>query len=167
MEPVPGLDRDGKEPIILTCFVALQDVDASMGPTVWMPGTHTIDAHNRFFETGRDGPSTKTATHSPKNDVLSSSRAVVGAPLPRGSCVIFDPRVLHCAGENACADPNRTRAIFYMSFKNPKVDDPGCPSTSGYGVAAAELTMEELVSDLTMERQGRASPRLALLASSP
>jgi len=165
LEPVVGLE-DG-EPIILTCFIALQDTDPTMGPTVWMPGTHTIDAHNRFFETGRDKSSTKTDGYSPKNEILKSSKAVSGAPLPKGSCVIFDPRVLHCAGANVCSDPTKTRALFYMSFKNPRVDHPGCPSTSGYGIATAELTLEQLVKELIHERNGEPARHLALLASSP
>ena len=165
LEPVAGLNDH--EPVLLTCFIALQDIDASMGPTVWMPGTHTIEAHNRFFETGKDVSSTKTDGYSPKDDVMQSSKSVVGAPLPKGSCVIFDPRVLHCAGANVCDDPDKTRALFYMSFKNPKVSDPGCPSTSGYGIATAELTMEELVTDLVKERKGEPARHLALLASSP
>lgn len=167
LEPVPGLQGHGKEPILLTCFIALQDIDATMGPTVWMPGTHTIEAHNRFFETGRDGASTKTESYSPKNDILQSSKAVIGAPLPKGSCVIFDPRVLHCAGANHCDDPSKTRALFYMSFKNPKIDSPGCPSTSGYGISTAELTMEQLVNDLINEQQGQPARYISLIASNP
>ena len=34
---------------ILTAFVALQDVDASMGPTLFLPATHTAEAHAAFF----------------------------------------------------------------------------------------------------------------------
>jgi Phytanoyl-CoA dioxygenase (PhyH) len=173
LDPVPGLhppgDSRADEPILLTCFVALQDIDSTMGPTIWMPGTHTLDAHNRFFETGRDITSTKTDSCSPKNDILRASPAVVGAPIPKGSCVIFDPRVLHCAGENACADPEKTRALFYVSFKNPKIDNPGCPSTSGYGISTAELTLEELVSDLILYEAGEGSSarRIASIASFP
>lgn len=173
LEPVPGLHpMDGSaadEPILLTCFIALQDIDSSMGPTVFMPGTHTLDAHNRFFETGRDDISTKTESYSPKNDLLRASPAVVGAPMAKGSCIIFDPRVLHCAGENACTDPENTRALFYMSFKNPKIDSPGCPSTSGYGVATAELTIEELVSEVRLWEAGETSSarRLSSVVSFP
>ena len=159
------------EPILLTCFVALQDIDETMGPTIFMPGTHTIDAHNRFFETGRDESSTKTESFSPKNDVLRRSPAVVGAPVPKGSCLIFDPRVLHCAGENTCSDVDKTRALFYMSFKNPKIDSPGCPSTSGYGIGTAELTMDELVREVTIYEsdviEDKFTPRLSSLLSFP
>ena len=181
LEPVPGLHPssgssstgNGKadEPILLTCFVALQDIDETMGPTVFMPGTHTIDAHNRFFETGRDELSTKTESFSPKNDVLRRSPAVVGTPIPKGSCLIFDPRVLHCAGENTCSDVDKTRALFYMSFKNPKIDSPGCPSTSGYGIGTAELTMDELVREVTIyesdDIEDKFTPRLSSLLSFP
>ena len=165
LEPVEGLQQPA-EPIMLTCFVALQDTDKTMGPTVWMPGTHTIQAHNQFFETGVDEVSTKTDSYSPKDHILQSSKAVVGT-IPKGSCVIFDPRVLHCAGANTCPDPSKTRALFYVSFKNPKVDSPGCPSTSGYGIATAELTLQDLVHDLNAARDGDVPRRLQLLSHSP
>ena len=165
LEPVVGL-QEPAEPILLTCFVALQDIDKTMGPTVWMPGTHTLAAHNQFFETGKDAASTKTNDYSPKDQILQSSKAVVGT-LPKGSCVIFDPRVLHCAGANTCADPTKTRALFYTSFKNPKVDSPGCPSTSGYGIATADLTLQELIQDLKAEKDGQVPRRLPLLSHFP
>lgn len=165
LEPVVGLKTED-EPIILTCFVALQDIDATMGPTVWMPGTHTLAAHNQFFETGIDASSTPTDSYSPKDAILKSSNAVVGT-IPKGACVIFDPRVLHCAGSNTCADPDHTRALFYVSVKNPKIDNPGCPSTSGYGIATAAITLEELTDDLVAEQRGEAPKRLPLISCFP
>jgi len=177
LDPIPGLDHTDTnsakdpagEPILLTCFVALQDIDPSMGPTVFMPNTHNIRSHNIFFETGRDNDSTRNENRSPKNDLLQASKSIIGAPIPKGSCILFDPRVLHCAGANNCSDPDKTRALFYMTFKNPKVDSPGCPSTSGYGISNAELTMNELVSDLLWMEKGKGVGvrRIPLLASSP
>ena len=38
-----------KVPPLYACFVALQDVTLEMGPTVFLPGTHTEDAHAVFF----------------------------------------------------------------------------------------------------------------------
>jgi hypothetical protein len=169
LEPVIGLKNEN-EPIVLTCFVALQDIDETMGPTVWMPGTHTLHAHNQFFETGIDQSSTPrtddSSSYSPKDEILQSSKAVVGT-IPKGACVIFDPRVLHCAGGNTCPDPTNTRALFYVSFKNPKIDNPGCPSTCGYGVATAEITMEDLTTDLKAEQEGLPTRKLQLISCFP
>jgi len=111
LEPIFGLKNE-MEPIVLTCFIALQDIDETMGPTVWMPGTHTLQAHNQFFETGKDEASTPTGSYSPKDTILRSSKAVIGT-IPKGACVIFDPRVLHCAGGNTCPDPEKTRVSFH------------------------------------------------------
>ena len=41
-------------PSAYTAFVALQDVDEEMGPTIYLPGTHTKEAHTDFF--GGDWP---------------------------------------------------------------------------------------------------------------
>jgi ectoine hydroxylase-related dioxygenase (phytanoyl-CoA dioxygenase family) len=165
LEPVIGLMNE-QEPIVLTCFVALQDIDSTMGPTVWMPGTHTLQAHNQFFETGVDKSSTATNSCSPKDSILKSTKSVLGT-IPKGACVIFDPRVLHCAGANTCVDQEKTRALFYVSFKNPKIDNPGCPSTSGYGVATAAITMEALANDLRAEQAGEPTKRIQLISCFP
>lgn len=165
LEPVLGLKNEN-EPIVLTCFVALQDIDKTMGPTVWMPGTHTLQAHNQFFETGIDEASTRTDSYSPKDAILKASKAVVGT-IPKGACVLFDPRVLHCAGGNTCEDLEKTRALFYVSFKNPKIDNPGCPSTSGYGIATAEYTLDDLTQDLKSEQVGEETRRLQFLSNFP
>lgn len=155
----------GKEPVMLTCFVALQDVDDSMGPTTWMKGTHTEEAHGLFYE-GSDAT---------KNELLRTSEKLSGT-LSRGSCAIFDPRTLHCAGGNMCPDPSNTRALFYVSFKNPKIDYPGSPSTSGYGIADAEATLAELCDGLEVaciaagdgqERPSMGNPRLDAILSYP
>jgi len=132
-----------EEPTVLTCFVALQDVDATMGPTCWIPRSHNEEAHEEFFSTQVvDGSSEKS-----KEKFLRKRKNVLGT-LPQGACVIFDPRTLHCATANTCPDPNVNRALFYLSFKNPRVADPGRPSTSGYGIANAEITIKELTNGL-------------------
>lgn len=159
-EAIEGMDE--KEPIMLTAFVSLQDTTVSMGPTVFLPGTHTIQHHREFFEVEETYKERKT-----KDALLKRQKAVV-ATLPKGSCALFDPRVLHCAGGNDCPDPTLTRALFYVSFKNPKIDDPGCPSCSGYGIADAEITLVDLVNELGgRTAPGRTSRRIDMLASFP
>jgi ectoine hydroxylase-related dioxygenase (phytanoyl-CoA dioxygenase family) len=150
------------EPIMLTCFIALQDTDISMGPTTWILGTHNREAHAEFYGTGRTG----TEGESSKDKLLRTRKKVVGT-LAKGACAIFDPRTLHCAGANECQDPNMTRALFYISFKNPRVDHPGCPSCSGYGIADAELTLQELSDELATQSSGKPSRRLDFVASFP
>lgn len=44
--------------------------------------------------------------------------------LPKGCCAIFDSRTLHCGGANRS---DTSRALFYFTFKNPKIGDPGNP----------------------------------------
>mmetsp|Transcript_24712 Transcript_24712/g.69375 ORF Transcript_24712/g.69375 Transcript_24712/m.69375 type:complete len:452 (-) Transcript_24712:130-1485(-) len=163
VEDQVGLDRS--EPIMLTCFVALQDTDETMGPTTWIPRTHNVESHRQFYEVDEEHRANNT-----KDKLLQSSRAVLGT-LPKGACVVFDPRVLHCAGANNCKDPSETRAMFYFSFKNPKVDNPGCPSCSGYGIVNADISMANLCDELRARTSGdggaAASPRLNAIESFP
>jgi ectoine hydroxylase-related dioxygenase (phytanoyl-CoA dioxygenase family) len=91
---------------VITVIVALQDVDQSMGPTIYLPRTHTQRARAAMW--GFD----------PKGDediaeVLAESTLRI--PLPRcGDGVLFDSRTMHCGGAN---ESNRRRVLFYFSFK--------------------------------------------------
>jgi len=42
--------------------------------------------------------------------------------------------------------------LFYLTVKNSKIDSPGCPSTSGYGISDADITIKELVINLINEK---------------
>ena len=112
-----------EEPVLYTCFVALQDITVDMGPTTWMPGTHTLEAHETF------------QNEATKDDQLAAGPAVLGL-LPKGSCGIFDSRLLHCGGANTCSSSSESgdsndsqRAVFYFSFRNPNVPNAGNPGS--------------------------------------
>ena len=116
-----------EEPVLYTCFVALQDISLEMGPTTWMPGTHTLEAHEIF------------QNEATKDEQLSAGPAVLGL-LPKGSCGIFDSRLLHCGGANTSSSTSsgdnhnnnnhdKKRAVFYFSFRNPKVPNAGNPGS--------------------------------------
>jgi ectoine hydroxylase-related dioxygenase (phytanoyl-CoA dioxygenase family) len=109
------------EAVLYTCFIALQDIDPTMGPTTWLPNTHTLSAHE-LFQDDYVSPSTG---ESQKDKLLRTTPSVLGV-LPKGSCAIFDSRLLHCGGANTS---DRSRALFYFSFKNSKIGYPGNPGS--------------------------------------
>mmetsp|Transcript_61581 Transcript_61581/g.179970 ORF Transcript_61581/g.179970 Transcript_61581/m.179970 type:complete len:362 (-) Transcript_61581:889-1974(-) len=85
----------------LTALVALQDIDQKMGPTIFLPGTHTdMRAHAAM-----DSPTTKAR-------LLRTCPIRLGT-MPAGSCTLFNPGVLHKGGGSSDA---RGRWIFQMSF---------------------------------------------------
>jgi hypothetical protein len=96
---------------LTTCFVALQDIGLDMGPTTFLPGTHTETAHTAF--------DTSVATR----DVLLQQRPNTVALLQAGDASLFDSRTLHCAGENNI-DTGSTRAVMCLSFRNPRAVEP-------------------------------------------
>ena len=124
MHPDTPCASNDEEPVLYTCFVALQDITVDMGPTTWMPGTHTLEAHELF------------QNEATKDALLEKGPAVLGL-LPKGSCGIFDSRLLHCGGANVSHltgggdDNNRgtQRAVFYFSFRNPNVPNAGNPGS--------------------------------------
>jgi ectoine hydroxylase-related dioxygenase (phytanoyl-CoA dioxygenase family) len=142
------------EPVMLTAFVALQDIDERMGPTTWLLGTNNRAAHEKFYG-------------DEKEHVLQSSTKVVGC-LPKGACALFDPRTLHCGGANTSLERENTRALFYVSFKHPSIDYPGCPTCSGYGIVDSAFTLDELRTELSRQIERKEpSTRLAFASSFP
>jgi len=119
----PVYNNDNSIPVLYTCFIALQDVDIDMGPTLWMPNTHTLDVHTAFQQEEQSS-SNNNESLSPKDQLLKTKPHVLGT-LPAGSCGIFDSRLLHCGTSNK--KPDSCRKVFYVSFQNPKIGYPGNP----------------------------------------
>lgn len=134
-----------EEPVLYTCFVALQDITPDMGPTTWLPGTHTQEMHQRFQDESSMGSDQK----SPKDSLLSTQPSVLGT-LPKGACAIFDSRLLHCGGANGS---ETSRALLYCSFQNPKVT-PGNPGSIRSNLIG-KWTLETLRDELDLYRKGK------------
>lgn len=161
----PGSDRQVMHPdtpyapdaVLYTCFMALQDMTVDMGPTCWLPGTHQSEAHVAFSEEqSRDG----LAGDSPKDHLLRTHPSVLGV-LPKGACAIFDSRCLHAGTANRSTQP---RAIFYCSFKSPRVGYPGNPSSMRPELAG-RFTLQQLQTQLSLRHQGKDFPELKRVAA--
>ena len=151
----PGSDRQVMHPdtpmadqaVLYTCFVALQDVHHDMGPTVWLPNTHTHEKHDVFSQSK---PIAKDDPDSPKDNLLRTQPILLGV-LPKGSCGIFDSRLLHCGDANSSTT---SRAIFYFSFKNPSIGYSGNPPSIRQELSN-RLTLSNLQYELTQFSQGK------------
>lgn len=144
-------DRD--RPAVLTCFVALQDITIDMGPTVWLPQTHNKFSHD-MFTNSMMGSGSKDGDASPKDILISTHPGPVVGLLPKGSCVIFDSRILHCGSANQSLV---SRALFYFSFKDSSVGYAGNPQSIRMELGTARVTLGELIDDLTTFDMGRGS----------
>lgn len=164
----PGSDRqvvhpdtpcndDNEDPVLYTCFIALQDIDMTMGPTSWIPKTHNKKSHETF----NDKESPEEGVDSPKDNLLRTTPSVVGL-LPRGSCGIFDSRLLHCGNAN---QSENKRALFYLSFKNPKIGYPGNPGSIRRGLIN-KLNLSLLDKELKLHEAGKPCVTLDSIASS-
>lgn len=110
-QPVHPDNRFQPEPPILTAFVALQDVTEAMGPTIFLPGTHTALAHDQFNNVCSPGD---------KDELLATS-SYEKAIISKGDTVVFDPRCLHCGDANM--SESSRRVLLYVSFRNPRCRD--------------------------------------------
>jgi len=93
-----------KQPVLFTVAMALQDVTEDMGPTLFLPGTHTKEMHKKF-----DGARTKDTLLLTTPHKLSLLRA--------GDVSVYDSRTLHCGTENRS---DRRRILLYTTWKNPR-----------------------------------------------
>lgn len=117
---------------ILTAFCAVQDIDETMGPTIFLPGTHNAEAHASFFTYenfdlafdascddddggGSDGDrdegerAARVAAADKQLEKWRTWRGELGA----GDVSLFDSRCLHAGGANTS---DRPRILFYCSF---------------------------------------------------
>ena len=92
--------------VTYTCFIALQDINDEMGPTIFIPKSHTAKFHKQF-------DSSKPSKRLKLIEGMDIKRAL----LDTGSCVVYDSRLHHCGTANHSSE---TRRIFYFSFSSPK-----------------------------------------------
>mmetsp|Transcript_44480 Transcript_44480/g.112535 ORF Transcript_44480/g.112535 Transcript_44480/m.112535 type:complete len:357 (-) Transcript_44480:123-1193(-) len=97
--PCPQYPDVSVEPLY-TFFFALQDVEDGMGHTVFLPQTHTAEAHLLWNSSQRQ-----------KERFIESQSAVVSG-LKKGDVAIFDSRILHCGMENSST---KRRILFYFT----------------------------------------------------
>ena len=91
-------------------------MNESMGPTRFLPRTHTEEAHTRYvweqpLPWGQGAPD---ADDDSEFAELLRQSAVRVPLLRRGDCIFFDSRLLHCAGANRSAS---RRVTFYFALK--------------------------------------------------
>ena len=120
--------KDGRPagPLVLTVFVALQDVSESMGPTVFLPGTHCNAAHVTFNSPPETGA---------KRNLLANTPRQLGT-LRGGDAIIMDSRLLHCGSAN---DSESRRVLFYFSFRANEACVP--QGTLDAGLEQRQLTL--------------------------
>ncbi|KAJ1462348.1 hypothetical protein M885DRAFT_431349 [Pelagophyceae sp. CCMP2097] len=99
---------------LLTTFLALQNVLDTTGPTCFLPKTHSSQAHSEFF-----------GAETVKDDFLRNASPTV-ALLKAGDAAVFDSRLVHFGTANR-GEIGSERVLFYFTFRNPKIDDPGNP----------------------------------------
>ena len=122
-------------PQLLTAFIALQEIIPHMGPTRFLPYTHSgplsASAH---MGVARDEPGFYEKSHS----------SVSALHMNVGDCTLYDSRLLHCGGPHHPPHPSVPsveRVLFYVSFRY--VDASKCSRRAEDSIlpAVAELHM--------------------------
>jgi hypothetical protein len=100
---------------LIACFVSLQDIDATMGPTVFIPDTLSEDHHRRIND------------QSLADELLQNIPSKIST-LGTGDCALYNPMVLHAGGGNVS---DRRRRLFYFTFISSSINDPSNDSNPG------------------------------------
>ena len=95
---------------LYTCFVALQPIDASMGPTRLIPRTHNSESHDKLRDEGVKG-------RRARESVVDTHMAC-GA----GDAFLMDSRLWHCGGSNHSM---KRRRLLYVTFGVPHCSPRG------------------------------------------
>ena len=108
-------------------YVAVQDVlDPKMGPTLFLPRTHTAEAHTALYGEGGDadgsGAASGGAGGGARASLLRQSRRVLGL-VPAGGGALFDQRLLHAGTANSAGGPRRT--LLCVSFMRRELSGLG------------------------------------------
>lgn len=124
---------------ILTCFIALQDIDEQMGPTVFMPKVRFCKNISTYFshyhqisQLGSIHLQSANKEHHDDlanrhldpnaNGLVATSYNVLGT-LDSGDCSLYSALTLHCGSANKS---NKRRSLFYFSFRNNELlEDEG------------------------------------------
>ena len=93
---------------LITCFVALQDIDVNMGPTRLLPRTHNEKSHMRL----RD-PQPSAGTRRYRD---AAAKLAVDMSCGAGDVYMMDSRLWHRGGGNAS---QRRRRLLYVTFGVP------------------------------------------------
>uniref|UniRef100_A0A7S0L709 Uncharacterized protein n=1 Tax=Coccolithus braarudii TaxID=221442 RepID=A0A7S0L709_9EUKA len=101
-----------KVPPLFAAFIALQDVSIEMGPTVFLPGTHTRTSQRLQFDHG--------VYNGGRDEMLAAAKSEYGL-LKSGDLVLFDMRTLH-AGNANLVDGGSTRYFLCITFRNTKAN---------------------------------------------
>ena len=105
-QPIHPDSKYTAKPILYSCFVALQDVDETMGPTWFLPSTHTEASHGQY----------NNSNSGDKNAFLTSCE-YRKATLRKGDVAVMDSRTLHCGGPNV--SESSRRVLMYFTLRNP------------------------------------------------
>jgi Phytanoyl-CoA dioxygenase (PhyH) len=103
-----------------TVFVALQDIDATMGPTVFLRGTQTLDCHEQL----------KSLEHK---DAMLASCQYQRATIQKGDATIMDSRTMHFGGANESETRRVVRSYrsvcWFHTLLRIVVGEQACGST--------------------------------------
>eukprot|EP00933_Yihiella_yeosuensis_P050596 TRINITY_DN48393_c0_g1_i1.p1 TRINITY_DN48393_c0_g1~~TRINITY_DN48393_c0_g1_i1.p1 ORF type:complete len:417 (+),score=84.47 TRINITY_DN48393_c0_g1_i1:53-1252(+) len=123
--------------LIFTSLIALQDVDADMGPTHVWPASHTVEHHATLWSTSTDVAGKLSVPEADKAFGIDHSKMT----LKKGDLVLYDSRVMHCGGAN---NSDKRRSLMCISVMGPGIRPDGTTWTMLKRLRSRNLTLGRL-----------------------
>ena len=102
----PEEEDDEVGPMVLVLFVALDSLVPRMGPTEFLPGSHT-----RSYHKAREGGAVDSS-RCPGHDATRAGHGYCAPLLRRGDAILMDAACFHAGRANTL----RRRTLFHLSF---------------------------------------------------
>lgn len=115
----PHEDAEHRPANVLNVLVALHDVPPAMGPTEFARGSHLLTNHRLNPALVVEELIYQHEGTTPETLVDGTGHAVPQtwtAPLPAGTCLVFDDRILHRGGANRS---DEIRHVAYFTYRRP------------------------------------------------
>lgn len=144
----------------LTCWIALDDVDAEIGTIEYVPGSHKWKLNTDLGEFHAPGDY-RAAMYRAASEAGVADPQIVRMAMSAGSCVIHNGNIWHGSDRNRTSDrPRRSIGVHTLSSEAQFI-----PTGAGYIYGryqrVGETTMDETFFPILWRNDGYRSPHLA------
>lgn len=115
---------------LITCFIYLDDADATMGCLQVIPGSHA----------GKPILPFKEGSHFEIDPSAVESDKAIPVPLPAGGMIYFDPYLLHYSDFNTTNRPRRTVIFTYNPARLGSINNGRFPDDRVMGAGTGDRT---------------------------
>lgn len=145
----------------LTCWVALDDVDAQIGTIEYVPGSHRWTMTTSLDEFHAPNADYRSSMYKAAAAAGVSDPQVVQIEMPAGSCVIHDGNIWHGSDRNHRSDRPRRSIGIHLLSSDAQFKPQGAGYIYGRYQRVGDTAMDETFFPILWTKDNYRSPHLA------